>query len=168
MIQIETLQEELIRIGEEISPVSVAGFHGFTYERVTPAHHFVTVDLHVPNMGFVHVTARDSYTKSAFDLLSAAFAQVRSKKCSKDVLHVYKIQVGNFDCIGLAPPKLAKLYEFQSAVLSRHGYELFPMYGIEFLDGFSADQFWTQRKRHDRWQVSILDWSRRIYKNEEA
>lgn len=161
-IDLAALRQELSCFEKNIAPIAVGNYSGFRYSTRTPAHLVETVDLVIPSLGFLHIVARDSFDRSFLDLLIAAFDRVKKNRY-EDTLRVYSTHdLGAFDCIGIAPPLVAKIYEAQSPRLAQSGFQLFPMHGIEFLNGFTAKEFWTQRERRDKWNVCILDWRRRI------
>lgn len=168
MIDTPTLGTELARMGRNPSPIGVGSYSGFLHSAETPTHSFCTVNLVVPELGFLHIVARDSFSPAFLERLIAAFDRVKKKRYDS-VLHVYgTYDLGQFDSLGVAPPALTKAYESQSPILAQHGFQLFPMHGIEFLNGFTSEQFWTQRRRTDRWNVCILDWHRMIHVSREA
>ncbi len=163
MIDLDTFKSELTALEPGLSEITVGAYSGFSYVTRTPAHTFHCFDLYVPQLGFLHIVARDSFRDDLLAQLVAVFERTRKKRYKKSKLHVYHAyELDGFDCAGLAPPPLAKVYDTRSATLAKHGYWLFPMHGLEFLDGFTQEQFWTQLRRKDRWRVSIVDWSRRI------
>ena len=144
----------------------VMEFSGYSYETSTPVHHFYYTDLFVEGLGFLHIVSRDSYSNDIASGIVKVFTRQRIKKY-KEMLYVmgaYSDELQVFDSVGLAPPPLAKIYESKSPILSKYAYQVFPMFGIEFLHGFTNEQFWIQRKRSDKWSVSILDWQRRLHK----
>jgi hypothetical protein len=168
MLEFTAFHAELTRIEKNIIPITVGAYSGFTHSTQTPSHAFVTVDLFVPELGFLHIVARDSFTPAFLEQLVAAFDRVRKKRYEA-VLHVYgTYDLDGFGTLGIAPPALAKAYESRSSILAQHGFQVFPMHGIEFLNGFSAEQFWAQRRRKDQWNVCILDWKRRIQVTREG
>lgn len=121
-----------------------------------------SIQFFEPGLGFLHIVARDSFDQTLLEQLVAAFDRVKKHNYSK-VLHVYgAYDLGAFDSIGIAPPGVAEVYKTQSPFLAKCGFEVFPMHGIEFQNGFSTEQFWAQRRRQDKWCVSTIDWSRRI------
>jgi len=163
MLDNKTFRSELERIEGPLKRCSMGGHKGYSYLTETPSHRFHVLDLFVLDMGFVHLIARDSFDQALAKQLVTAFNRTRIKRYKSDELRVCRADgLDRFDCIGLAPPKMARLYKGQSPTLSKHGYWLFPMYGYEFLDGFSADQFWTQIRRRDKWCATIVDWNRRF------
>lgn len=144
-------------------PGDVGPFSGFVHEMRTPAHLFTVWDLVVPELGFVHIISRDSHQVELLERMVREFDRLRRKRYEPNILHVYQTNgVEPFDCIGIAPPRLARVYEGRSATLTAKAFQVFPMYGIEFLQGYSAEQFWTQRRRSDKWRVCVLDWNRRL------
>lgn len=161
----ETFKRELESLGKELTEVSMGSFNGFSHKIVTGAHTFHNFDLFVEGLGFIHLDARDSFDPALMEKLLESFEENRIKKYKQDVLRVTKtLNLEKFDCYGFAPPKLAQVYKSQSDVLSKNGYYLFPMYGIEFLDNYTEEQFLTQRHRRDKWCVCTLDWNRVIEK----
>lgn len=163
MIDFETFYVELHKVKKNISKISLGSFSGYIHSTETQIHKFKCIDLYVPDLGFIHIVARDSYKLELLIQLVKEFERTRIKRYKKSILHVYKAQnLDKFDCYGLAPPALVKAHEFYSEILPKNGYQLFPMHGIEFLNKFSSEQFWTQRRRRDKWRVCILDWNRRI------
>src|SRR6187200_2904910 len=107
-LDLATLQLELTRIEQGVVPITVGNYCGFRHTVRTPAHVFEVVDLVVPELGFLHIGARDSFARPLLDRLIAAFDRVKKKRYQK-VLHVYgTFDLGTFDCIGIAPPALTK------------------------------------------------------------
>lgn len=161
----DDFKKELEKVGRDLSEISMGGLSGFSHKIVTGAHTFYRFDLFDDSLGFVHLDARDSYDPVLIEKLVEIFQKNRIKKYKKDVLRVTKAyDLGQFDCYGFAPPKLAKVYGSQSSYLADHGYYLFPMHGIEFLNNFTEEQFNIQRYRRDKWCVCTLDWGRVIEK----
>jgi hypothetical protein len=89
MIDRETLQAELRRIGNDLSKIMVGSFSGFHHVTLTPSNTFNAVDLHVPELGFLHIVARDSFRKDLLDQLVAAFERLRNKRYKNNMLYVF-------------------------------------------------------------------------------
>lgn len=163
MLNIEQFAEEVKKIAPDSEPLKVGSFSGFKHVKATALHTFVYIDLFVEGLGFIHVVSRNSFDEDLLTCLVREFERNRIKNYKKNVLRMHVGQgLKHFDCYGLAPPLLAKAYSHESELLTKHGYQLFPMHGIEFLDGFSEDQFWSQRLRKDQWAVNVLRWDRSI------
>ena len=159
----EKFQKELKRIKPTAEGVEVGSFKGFKYVQETGLFRFTYVDLFVPELGFLHLVARNSYDEELMISSVEQFEKVRIKKYKKDILHVYKASnLKQFDTLGIAPPELAMVYKSESKILSEKGYHIFAMFGLEFLDKFTSDQFWTARLRRDKWAVCILNWNRTV------
>ena len=79
MIDLNSLKTELSSIRKGITPISVFGYNGFRHENSTPAHSFVAVDLLLPDLGFLHIMARDSYDETLLENLIIAFDRTKKK-----------------------------------------------------------------------------------------
>jgi len=163
MITFEEFAKEIKTIAKDCEEVTIGPLTGFKHFKKTGMHEFLKVDLYIQELGIIHVAVRDYFDDELMLALVKEFDKNRTKKYKKDELRVYAAKgLKEFDCYGVAPPLLARTYPSESTLLNKHGYQIFPMYGIEFLDHYSGEQFWTQRRRKDRWNVNILRWDRRI------
>jgi len=71
-----------------------------------------------------------------------------------------------FDSIGYAPPGYEEYLNNESKFLDGIIMHVFPMYGLEFSQSFTIDQYREQRNRKDGWWVDITNWNRVLeYKN---
>ncbi len=70
-----------------------------------------------------------------------------------------------FDCFGIAPPVFEEYLKAESVTLHSATFHVFPMFGIEFRMDFTPEQYKSQLRRRDRWNVDIQNWNRIIIKN---
>jgi len=163
MLDKKKFKNEILRMQPKAEKVEVCSFSGYGYITKTPMYEFHTFDLFVNDLGFIHLISRNSFNQDILNQTVSAFERVKIKSYKKDTLYVYSsYELEKFDCIGIAPPDISEIYKDTCPNISKFGYWVYPMFGIEFLPKFSGKQFWQQVRRQDKWRVSIVNWDRLI------
>jgi len=152
---------------QEIQPdgtTAVLGRHQvFHFRTLTPAHTFESVVKDVGSGRLVELTARDS-----FDERLAEFLLDQVEKLVLPGLFTRTIRVVPtvfpapwlFDALVVTPPRVAKRFEHQSAVLQRVTYWVVPAFDGEFADRADVAEFWHELDRKDGRRSVVVRWDR--------
>jgi hypothetical protein len=160
---VEELVGELLRVWPDAAPARLGEHDVFRYRYETPAHKFESVVKFVDGPRVIELTARDSFDQRLARFLLDAAAGLDLPALGSGRVRVAAAQFPAgwpFECVVVAPPRVARRFDHQSARLRRVTYWVLPAFAGDFRAGEHGEEFWHQVYRKDGWGVTPVRWDR--------
>src|SRR5262245_23760692 len=138
------LDAELLAVYPEATQSALGRHRVLRYRDETPAHTYERVFRNIDDALLIELTASDSFDDSLACCLLDHVDRVQLPPQESDKIRVAPADLpspSRFDCVVIAPPKVANRFEHQSERLQRLTYWVLPAFQGEFKDGDDAKAF---------------------------
>jgi hypothetical protein len=160
---VKDLVAELLVVRPDAAATTLGGHEVFRVRDETPAHRFESVIKRLDGSRLIELTARDSFDARLAKFLLDRAAEVELPTRGSVTIRVFPIRFParwTFECVVVAPPRVAKRFEHESVSLRRATYWVVPAFQGEFDDRAGGDAFWHQLGRKDGWRSVVVRWDR--------
>ncbi len=157
------LDAELRTVWPDGTLASIGKHEVFRHHDETPAHKYDAIVKFLDSSRLVELTARDSFDEYLSEFILDGLESLRIPALRSECISVSKLVFPTpwlFECVVVAPPRIAARFETESANLAQATFWVIPTFTGEFKHGENTKSFWHQVRRKDGWRSDVVKWDR--------